>query len=709
MKKLFNKILTVFITIVLALGTLGGCGLISTDTEKDMKLVVAEVKVDDITENIYKKEMISAYNSYGYYYVDYYGYSLQDAYELVLDNLIQNKIVLFQSVKALTGATNLPGNEKGYFEQASLVNDSDRTSQEKILTAGNFEGKPYTEFNNAKQIISKKQYKNLLSEYEVAYAKYSVLNSVYSLIESFKDEDEKTYNYENATYAKRTTLTEKQEEEGNEWEIRYDAEKSKITEDFLKEAKRINKKYNLGLNMAEYEGATTKTKYDLSLASYKAFDEMFTTYLADKEVKADFNRAIKSLKKLGLIGENESATPKNSDDVLKISYFNDSLQNEYQTAVVQKYKLALENQQEKNFSNDVLYQEYKNLFNTQDAEFDSNVTSYENKLGQISENSFIVYNPQEGYGYVSNLLIGFDAKQTSLLSGKQSEKNITQSEVETFRNGLLANLYAKDLRESWVLSNLGTYSENDNSFTFEEKYCTTPELRKFNGTLYGASSYTYLDENEEETTGWTYKDIYTNKETFKSFYDRVLGDVMGFNKNLVKADNLLDASITNLDLGVGALNSNVANGSKQVKEEVLKKYRDIIYAYSTDTGSLQENFGYVYSPVTSKTTYVKEFTEAAKKIVGLGAGNYTVVATDFGYHVLLCTYSLGKTDVELSKTEFLSQLESSDEEAFAKLFKKHKLELVINSQVEKISSSFLTEYTEKAVKYEKRYDSLFKA
>ena len=57
-----------------------------------MKLVVAEVKVDDITENIYKKEMISAYNSYGYYYVDYYGYSLQDAYELVLDNLIQNKI-----------------------------------------------------------------------------------------------------------------------------------------------------------------------------------------------------------------------------------------------------------------------------------------------------------------------------------------------------------------------------------------------------------------------------------------------------------------------------------------------------------------------------------------------------------------------------------------------------------------------------------------
>ena len=32
------------------------------------------------------------------------------------------------------------------------------------------------------------------------------------------------------------------------------------------------------------------------------------------------------------------------------------------------------------------------------------------------------------------------------------------------------------------------------------------------------------------------RDIYANKETFKSFYDRVLGDIMGFNKNFVKAD-----------------------------------------------------------------------------------------------------------------------------------------------------------------------------
>ena len=705
MKKLLNKILTVFITIILAMSTLGGCGLITTDTEKDMQLVVAEVKVDDITDSIYKKEMISAYNSYGYYYVNYYGYSLEEAYELILDNLINNKIVLFQSVKALTGATNLPGNEKGYFEQASLVADSDRTSEEKILTAGNFEGKAYTEFSNAKKIISNKQYKNLLSEYEVAYAKYSVLSSVYSLIESFKDEDETTYNYEKVAYTARTTLTEKTEEDGNEWEIRYDAEKSKITNNYLKDCKTVDKKYNLGIDFTEYEGSTTKTKYDLSLAIYKAFDEMFTNYLQDKEVKADFNRAIKSLKKLGLIKESESSTPRNSDDVLKISYFNDSLQNEYQSAVVQKYKLALESQQKKNFSDDVLYQEYTNLFNTQGAEFDSNVSSYENKLGQISEDSFIVYNPQEGYGYVSNLLIGFDSKQSSLLSNKQAEKNITQSEINDYRNTLLQNLYAKDLRESWVLSNFGTYNESDNSFTFDEKYCLTEELRKFNGSLYGATSYTYLNEDEEETTGWTYKDIYSTKETFKSFYDRVLGDIMGFNKNFVLSNNLLDSNITDLELGSNLL----ANGSKQVSEEVLKKFRDIIFAYSTDSGSLQENFGYVYSPVTSKTTYVKEFADAAKNIVGKGAGAYTVVATDYGYHIILCTYSLGKTDAKLSKADFLDQLTNSDAEAFAKLFKKHKIELVVSNQVEKISSSFLTEFTEKAVKYQDRYDSLFNA
>ena len=65
-------------------------------------------------------------------------------------------------------------------------------------------------------------------------------------------------------------------------------------------------------------------------------------------------------------------------------------------------------------------------------------------------------------------------------------------------------------------------------------------------------------------------------------------------------------------------------------------------------------------------------------------------------------------DINFIKAKYFGDADMIADEQ-AKLFKKHKLELVINSQVEKISSSFLTEYTEKAVKYEKRYDSLFKA
>ncbi len=703
MKKFLTKIVTLILICTMFLATLSGCSLITTDVDKDMSLVVATVSIDDnIKEDVYKREMVSDYNSYGYYYVNYYGYTVKDAYNLVLENIIKDKIIVQQAVKALLGPTGLVGNTEtdgGYFYQATKVAQAERTSVENLLAGNNYKGDPLVNFTDAKSIFDNKSYDNLLTIYEITAAKYEVLNTARSLIETFieKDEDELPP-YENGAFTARATLAEKEDEGGNEYEIKYDAKKSVITEEYRKSAEKVAKRYDLNIDIADYDN-----KYDLSLNLFTKYIEKFEEYMQQKEVKTALFKVIKQLKKTGLVKESESSNVKNVDELLKLTYFSDSLIDKYQSAIVTKYKLALENQQEEIFDTDTLYNEYVNLFKSQSAETDSSVTTYEEKLAALDKNSFLVYNPEAGYGYVANLLIGFNSKQIELLGKKEEEKNVTASEVEAYRQELLKGLTVKDLRESWVYNGYGTYDETTNTYAFDDKYCRTDALKTYNGTLYGAKPYTFKNDDGDEETGYTFDEIIATKTSFKDFYNNVMVSTMGFNANYVDSQGLLTIDYNSLST-IGSVNADPI-GSKKISDDNKEKFTDLIYAYSTDGGSLSENFGYVYSPITSSTKYVKEFADASQKVVEMGAGYYTIVATEFGYHIVLCTYSLGVTgENPIDKATFINDL--SDENSFASLFKQNKLKLIVSAEVETLSSSFITTNLKKVKYFEERYSNL---
>ena len=100
MKKFFAKILSCALAAVMALFVLNGCALITTNTERDMAQVIATVAVDDaLREDVYKRELVSAYNSSGYYYVEYGVMTKQETYEKLLEDIIKNRI--FQTFCAL--------------------------------------------------------------------------------------------------------------------------------------------------------------------------------------------------------------------------------------------------------------------------------------------------------------------------------------------------------------------------------------------------------------------------------------------------------------------------------------------------------------------------------------------------------------------------------------------------------------------------------
>ena len=678
MKKLFAKITSLAVASVMSIFMLSGCQLITTNAERDMAQVIATVAVDDaLKEDVYKRELVSAYNSSGYYYVQYQGMGEKETYEILLESLVKNKILVQQARLALTGASSI--NTVGYFQQASSVNSAERTSIENILTTNNYKGDAPTTVKKTDGLDK------FLTEYEYYEVKHAVLSSVQQYINGYNDEEEDEHDhdpYETFQGVVRTTLTVPSEETYNEWELRYDPVASvvDVESEFYKAYQKTNKDAELGLDLSTYQ-----TKYDLALAVYKKYCDTFTV---DASERTAVNRLIKDLKKLGFITSAEAAkkAPSTGDEFLTLTYFKDLLESNFESRILAKYELALQNENEKKLADDdALFNAYKNIYDTQKIKYQNNYTAYEDALSKASDTSLVVYNPTatEGkYGYVINLLIGFSDEQTAIYDSLTGNGSLTATERAKARENLLKTLTAKDLRDSWVEKNYGKYDENSKTFSFDKKYVKTEGydiLTKYQGNILGAQSYVYHDDYNDEQTAYSYKSVKGNEIPFDSFYSSV-STIMGFSG--------YSGRIAGYD------------SEEVISDSDMAKFKDLVFAYSTDGGSLQDNYGYVYSPKTSKDTYVPEFAAAAERAVNTGVGAYEVVATRYGYHIILCTKVINPTATNIDITTFKAQAnDSSNKDTIPYLFKEYQKDALVLDNVSKITETFFKNSLETAVKY----------
>ena len=154
-------------------------------------------------------------------------------------------------------------------------------------------------------------------------------------------------------------------------------------------------------------------------------------------------------------------------------------------------------------------------------------------------------------------------------------------------------------------------------------------------------------------------------------------------------------------MGFSGKSGRIANYSNEevIGENDLRKFKDLVFAYSTDSGSLQDNYGYVYSPKTSKDNYVPEFAEAAKNVVDGGVGSYELVATEYGYHIILCTKVINPSTC-MEYDEFTKQANNkSDKNTIPYLFKEYQRETLIADNVSKITETFFNNALKNAVTY----------
>ncbi len=90
-----NKILSIFMMLIMCFSVFAGCSLVTRNDKAYYDAVVGQITyTTGETETISKQNLISAYNSYGYNYVDNYNMTRQEAFLTTLDTIIDNRLTI---------------------------------------------------------------------------------------------------------------------------------------------------------------------------------------------------------------------------------------------------------------------------------------------------------------------------------------------------------------------------------------------------------------------------------------------------------------------------------------------------------------------------------------------------------------------------------------------------------------------------------------
>ena len=175
----------------------------------------------------------------------------------------------------------------------------------------------------------------------------------------------------------------------------------------------------------------------------------------------------------------------------------------------------------------------------------------------------------------------------------------------------------KDLRDSWI--NAGY------DFDFESKKFTGDYTfaKDSNNSLAFQGEVVHL--NAEHEGEHEYTPEYRAEST-----DMTLNEFLAFMDNYVYGESVTAQTNSNLDV------------YRQVKytgnvAEYDAKINELLFAFSTDAGSLNTYKGYLIKPEvegSNQEQYVDSFAKAGRELLEMGGCSYMVVASVHGYHVM---------------------------------------------------------------------------
>lgn len=342
-----------------------------------------------------------------------------------------------------------------------------------------------------------------------------------------------------------------------------------------------------------------------------------------------YNKALKVLEDNGLLGEDVS-TMKDTE------YYKANLIANEENILIEKLQKSIEKEVRATVSFDTLISEYQAMYNAQVNSI-KDVTAFETALSEATATSPVVYTPYTGYVYVYNLLLGANEYQTAMIKEINANKDLTTEQKVAQRKAVLASTTAKDLRESWIYSNYD-FDFVDGTVTFKNDYALAEKSLAFQGKVKEYAKKT------QETAG-RYKVESVVEYGLDSFMD--LLDEYVYDNNISR-----QGGFDSTDPILYTANCNDA-------EDFDARVNELLFAFSTDPGSLNGGSGYLITPkpdIGKNETFVQEFADAGRKFVdgSLGNNGYIVVGTDYGYHVMFFSKQLGANTNYATLVEYLN-------------------------------------------------------
>ena len=453
-------------------------------------------------------------------------------------------------------------------------------------------------------------------------------------------------------------------------------------------------------------GATNQANKaeDPSLEEMKAFE--IDTDSTDSRKKA-YSDVIELLEVNSLLGDYKN-------DIKETDYYKQSLKGYQEQLLIEKYEKSILAPIHAKYTMDSVRALYGEELAKQ-KEWDD--ADYSAALSSATAENPILYAPTGTYGYVYNLLIGVGEKQTNELNEYDADNpNATNAERSAARKGIFDKITVKDLRSTWLLSG---YDFADGKFTGDYTFTSAENSLKFFGEVEHLNAGHEDDEHYSAEYGIKSLTEMSIEEFVKMMEEYVYGSVQ-------EGVETTDSAVYK------AVKTNVSN------DEYEERINELLFAFSTDGGSLNTYKGYVISPVpdgSNQETYMQEFADYGRKVINgeYGEKGYVMVATDYGYHVMFFSEAYASGVVYDSLDAFLEgECEKflDDGETWEKYFKdmqdnwtefedttnylyvlynklvSAEIQDVVTKYQENLKNTYIYGENSKVVKYESRYADL---
>lgn len=636
-----RKILSILM-IVVCLACFSACNLVETDTQKDYKRTVATVTNSGYVDEITKLQLVNAVvNNYSTY-VSSYGYTVEELVDAMMNSLVQRRIVLQEGVLELTGMGDATAEQK----KETLTRYLKGTKENNVYTQ---------KASDAIRELLKNEQKSGVSTELTDDQIYAVYNTaVNSLNESFKSViDEQV----TSVLSQMGLSLPEEEEETDDDEDKPTQRPVRTDTSNEIEAVEINYPEDKDGNVDEAAKAAIGTDYAKIpfYVDHLADSTPYVTIENEKEIPSTVTEKEVRQKAINKVLSNLENNYSGKDEYTLENFYEEQLISQLENGIITRYQEVLDDQTTISYGD--LKARYEQMVEAEKNQDIIDPDSYETRLSSVSDTSFVLYHPVSGYGYVKHILLKFDAKQDALLAiYKNSE--ISQEQIEALRDELLADLTVKDLTQFQEKGEI-TYKLSDDTegkieyVQYATVWDTLLKLLDVDGSIV---SFTYQKDEESDPVtldisgGLPLADAIIRAQVGIVDDDTVdEADYAIWKRESGLSETVTAMEFYNLFKNTFGSTAQEFEGGNYVTDvfktddtsaDMVDKFIDWIFRFNEDDGMFNNTTDYLSTPkvdVGESETFVTEFAEAARAVVDKGVGAYTLVPSDYGYHLVICT------------------------------------------------------------------------